>query len=151
MNRHLIALAWGIAVACTARGEVTVSEAWVRASLPQQAVTGAYMKITGDDERLRLVGVTTPVAGVAEIHEMRIENDIARMGRVDGIAIAPGEVLELRPGGYHVMLMDLHQPLPAGSEVVLELAFEGAGGAIHRVPVTATVRPLNTRAGGHHQ
>ena len=151
MYRYANAVMIGLVLSCTARAEVTVSDAWVRASLPQQRATGAFMKIHSDGERLRLVGASTAVAGVSEIHEMRIENDIARMGPVDGVEIAPGATVELRPGGYHVMLMDLHRALEAGTEVPLVLVFEGAGGEPRRVPVTASVKPLNTRVGGHRQ
>ncbi|MCB1895420.1 MAG: copper chaperone PCu(A)C [Zoogloeaceae bacterium] len=151
MNRYVNAIAIGLVVCGIARAEVTVSDAWVRASLPQQRATGAFMKIHSNGERLRLVGAESAVAGVAEIHEMRIENDIARMGPVAGVDIVPGATVELRPGGYHVMLMDLHRALEAGTEVPLVLVFEGAGGEPRRVPVTASVKPLNTRVGGHRQ
>ncbi|MCB1916724.1 MAG: copper chaperone PCu(A)C [Rhodocyclaceae bacterium] len=151
MKKQVMALALGWATAFAAGAEVTVSEAWVRASLPQQRATGAFMKIRSADERLRLVGAATGVAEVAEIHEMRIENDIVRMGRVGAVELVPGETLELRPGGYHVMLMGLHEPLAVGREVALELLFEGADGVVRRVPVTALVQPLNARPGSHHR
>ena len=73
------------------------------------------------------------------------------MGRVGAVELVPGETLELRPGGYHVMLMGLHEPLAVGREVALELLFEGADGVVRRVPVTALVQPLNARPGSHHR
>lgn len=120
-----------------------VEGAWVRSSVPGQHGTGGFMRITAR-EPMQLVGVATPVAGVAEIHEMKMEGDVMRMRAVEKIELAPGKALELKPGGYHLMLMDLKQALKKDSVIPLTLVFRNAAGARVQmqlqVPV-ATQRP----------
>jgi copper(I)-binding protein len=115
-----------------------VKDAWVRTAVPGQQGTGAFMKITAKDGA-RLVGASSPVAGVAEVHEMKMENDIMKMRAVPVLALPAGKTVELRPGGYHVMLMALKQPLPAGSTVPLTLVFRDDKGVESRVALTLPV------------
>jgi copper(I)-binding protein len=129
---------------------VDVRNAWVRQSVPGQSGTGAFMQLQAP-QGLRLVGVATPVAGVAEVHEMKMEGDVMRMRELkDGLALPARQTLELKPGGNHVMLMDLKQPLAKGSTVPLRLRFEDAKGLVSvrevQVPVGA---PEGAGAGGH--
>ncbi len=124
-----------------AHAEVSVSEAWVRASLPHQRATGAFMKISAGAHGARLVGARSTVAAVTEVHQMKLVDNIARMSRVEAVDVGPGQVLELKPGSYHIMLMELKAPVKVGDTVALELVFE-EGGSTHTVPVTATARPL---------
>ncbi|MCB1886235.1 MAG: copper chaperone PCu(A)C [Rhodocyclaceae bacterium] len=125
----------------TAQADITVSDAWVRASLPQQRATGAFMTISAGAHGARLVGARSTVAAVTEVHEMKLVDNIARMGRVEAVDVGPGQVVELKPGSYHIMLMELKQPVQVGDTVELELIFE-QGGATRSVPVTAVARPL---------
>ncbi len=106
---------------------VEASGAWVRAAVPGQSGTGAFMKLTAQTP-LKLVGVATPVAGVAEVHEMKLEGDTMKMRGVPALDLPARQVVELKPGGYHVMLMDLQQPIRAGGSVPLTLTFEDAKG-----------------------
>ena len=106
---------------------VNVQGAWARASVPGQSGTGAFMKLESASGA-RLVGVATPAAGVAQVHEMKMEGDTMRMRAVNGVDLPPRKVVELKPGGYHVMLMDLKQPMVAGSTLPLTLQFEDAKG-----------------------
>lgn len=122
----------------------------MRASLPHQRATGAFMRLSIAYGAARLVAAATPVAGVAEIHRMSMADNIARMERVEGVRLVAGEPVELSPGGYHLMLMDLREPLQAGRTVPITLEFELPDGSRRRVEVSATVRPLNAAAGMPH-
>lgn len=106
---------------------VEASGAWVRAAVPGQSGTGAFMKLTAQAP-LKLVGVATPVAGVAEVHEMKLEGDTMKMRGVPALDLPARQAVELKPGGYHVMLMDLQQPIRAGGSIPLTLTFEDAKG-----------------------
>jgi copper(I)-binding protein len=128
---------------------VDVSGAWARATVPGQKGTGAFMNITARDGA-RLVGVSSPVAGVAEVHEMKMDNDIMKMRAVPVLELPAGQAVQLKPGGYHVMLMDLKQGLPKGSTVPLTLRLQDAQGVetsqLVSVPVS-TVAPAGSMAG----
>ena len=124
----------------TATGQqpVQVTDAWVRATVPGQKGTGAFMKITAK-EGTRLVGVSTPVAGVAEVHEMKMENDVMKMRALPALDLPAGKTVELKSGGNHVMLMDLKQPLAKDSTVPLTLVFKNARGVESRVELKVPV------------
>ena len=132
----VIALALGIPAGLGAAkahdytvGELSIDHPWTRATPPQARAGGAYMMImnTGSAED-RLVGGTSPVAERVEIHEMSVENDIMRMREIEGgLAIPAGASVELKPGGYHVMLMGLKETLEEGQEIPLTLEFKEAG------------------------
>ncbi len=118
---------------------VEVRDAWVRTPVPGQKATGAFMKITAR-EGVKLVSVSTPVAGVAEVHEMKMDGDVMRMRAVqDGPDLRGGETVELKPGGYHVMLMDLKTALPQGSTIPLTLVFRDARGIESKVRLKVPV------------
>jgi copper(I)-binding protein len=130
-----------------------VQDAWVRASVPGQQSSGAYMRITAK-EPTQLVGVSTPVAGVAAVHEMKMEGDVMRMRPTGPIELPVGRAFELKPGSYHVMLQELKEPLAAGSSVPLTLVFRNARGVESRtelrVPVAAQP-PGGAAAAGEHK
>ena len=107
---------------------VKVEQSWARASVAGQSATGAFMKLTAR-EKMRLVGASSPAAGVVEVHEMKMDGSIMRMRPVEGVDLPAQRAVELKPGGYHVMLMDLKAPLAAGSSVPLTLKFKDAKGA----------------------
>lgn len=104
-----------------------VEGAWVRSSVAGQHGTGAFMKIT-PSQTTQLVGASTPVAGTAEVHEMKMEGDVMKMRAVPHLDLPAGRTTELKPGGYHIMLMDLKKPLAAGTSVPLTLTFRDAQG-----------------------
>ena len=98
-------------------------------------------------ENTRLVGVASPVAGVAEVHEMKMDNGVMKMRAVEGgLALPAGKAVELKPGGYHVMLMDLKAALPKGSTVPVTLLLKDAKGAESRVELQL---PVSTGAMAH--
>ena len=116
------------ALICTAfpvLAQVTVKDPWVRATVPQQMATGAFMQITSVQDA-RLVEVRSPVAGVVEVHEMTMDKDVMKMRALgNGLELPAGKTVELKPGGYHVMLMDLKQQMKAGDTVSVTLVVEG--------------------------
>jgi len=128
--------------ALPALAQVTVSAPWVRATVPAQKASGAFMTLTAA-RPARLVGVSSPVAGLVELHEMKMDSDMMRMRQVDALALPAGQSIVLQPGGYHLMLLDLKQPLKAGDKVPLTLEFEDAHKVRSKITVEAPVRPLN--------
>ncbi len=146
----LLALASAFAQAQTPE----VKDAWVRTAVPGQSGTGAFMTITAKDGA-KLVGASSPVAGVAEVHEMKMEGDVMRMRAVPALDLPAGKTVQLKPGGYHVMLMELKQALPKGSTVPLTLTFRDARGQESKLalklPVAATApgAAMPGHAGGH--
>lgn len=126
---------------------VHVQDAWVRPTVPGQSGTGAFMKLSAP-AGARLVGISTPVAGVAEVHEMKMEGDVMRMRAVPaGLDLAPRQTVELKPGGYHVMLLDLKQPIAKGSTVPMTLRFEDAKGAKSALELKLSVGAPDGAAG----
>ncbi len=111
----------------TAQAPVEVQQAWVRATVPGQKATGGFMQLTAR-EPLALVGVRSPAAGVAELHEMKMDGDVMRMRALPRLALPAGQPVRLAPGGHHLMLLDLKQPLAKDSQVSLTLVFEDARG-----------------------
>ncbi len=129
---------------------VKVDKAWARATVQGQKGTGAFMSITAT-EGTKLVGLTSPVAGVAEVHEMKMEGDVMKMRALPGgLDLPAGKTVELKPGGYHVMLMDLKAPLAKDSTVPMTLLFKNARGVESKVDITVPVS-LSAPAGqaGH--
>jgi copper(I)-binding protein len=107
---------------------VQVQGAWARATVPGQMASGAFMRLTAPTD-MRLKSVTTPVAGVAEVHEMRLDGDVMKMKALpNGLELPAGKTVELKPGGYHIMLMDLKQPLKKDSDIALTLVFVDSRG-----------------------
>jgi copper(I)-binding protein len=140
LSKHLIAAALTTVCAVSAFAQnVTVTDAWARATVQGQKATGAFMKITAKDNA-KLVGVSSPVAGVAEIHEMKMEKDIMKMAALpNGLDLPAGKAVELKPGGYHVMLMDLKAPLAKDTTVPVTLTFQDAKGAKSNVELKVQV------------
>ena len=134
---------------------VDVKDAWVRTSVQGQKATGAFMKITAK-EGSTLVGVASPVAGVAEVHEMKMDGDVMRMRALpNGLALPAGKTVALTPGGYHVMLMDLKATLPKDSTIPLTLTFKNAKGEQSqvelKVPVATTAPSAAAGAPAAHK
>ena len=106
---------------------VAVTQAWSRASTPNANTGAIYVTVTASQPD-RLTGVSTPVAATAEIHRSEMRNDVMEMRAVpDGLPITSGTPIHMAPGGYHIMLTGLMQPLKQGDHVPLTLRFEHAG------------------------
>jgi copper(I)-binding protein len=110
-------------------GTIQVGKPWMRATPKGAAVGGAYMTISNKGPAPdRLVGGSTAVAGRFEVHSMVTEQGVAKMRPAEGgLEIKPGETVELKPGSFHIMLMDLKGPIEKGQKVKGTLQFEKAG------------------------
>ncbi len=124
-----------------------VEGAWARSTVPGQQGTGAFMRLNAS-KPMQLVGVATPLAGTAEVHEMKMEGSIMRMRAVPHLDLPAGQTTELKPGGYHIMLLDLKQPLAPGSVVPLTLLFRDASGAQSKLDVKVPVAITAPGGGG---
>lgn len=121
---------------------VQVQGAWARATVPGQASGGAFMILMAP-AGARLEGVSTPAAGAAEIHEMVLQDNIMRMRPLAaGIDLPPGRPVELKPGGLHLMLLELKAPLVAGSVLPLVLHLRDRQGVTSRLELQVPVRAL---------
>lgn len=140
MRNLLTTLALLACTAAVAQTAVRVDEPWIRGTVPGQASTGAFMRLT-PSAHARLVAARSPVAGVVEIHEMAMDGEVMKMRQIPGLDLAGGRTMDLKPGGYHVMLMSLRQTLAGGQKVPLTLVFEDERGKRFEqeivVPVTA--------------
>lgn len=152
MKKHLAALIASIALASNAFAQITVTNPWVRATVPQQSASGAFMQIRSID-RARLLAVSSPVAASVQLHKMEMNGQMMKMREVDGIDLPAGEAVNLASGGYHVMLFGLKRQLKEGDVVPLSLVIERKKGKRETVAVNAPVKPL-TYAGAsapmHH-
>ncbi|MFZ2739492.1 MAG: copper chaperone PCu(A)C [Burkholderiaceae bacterium] len=127
---------------------VEIKEAWVRTSVQGQRATGAFMKITAKEDST-LVAVSSPVAGLTELHEMKMQADVMTMRAVvGGLNLPAGKTVELKPGGYHLMLMDLKTPLKKDSTVQLTLVFKDGKGVQSQLEIKLPVS-LGPPAGSH--
>ena len=137
-------LVCGSAYAQAGNPNVVIKDAWVRSTVPGQMGTGAFMKITAK-AGMKLVGVSSPIAGVAEVHEMKMDGDIMKMRAMPVLDLPAGKTVELKPGGYHVMLMDLKQPLMKDSKVPLTLMFKDAKGVQSKLELNVPVSAVAPR------
>ena len=155
-SKSLILAAFATVCATNAFAQnVTVSDAWARATVQGQKATGAFMKITAKDNA-KLIAASSPVAGVVEIHEMKMDKDVMRMSALpNGLELPAGKAVELKPGGYHVMLMDLKAPLAKDTTVPVTLTIQDAKGVKSKLELNIQVgmqAPMmqHQKQGEHH-
>lgn len=141
MRKTAVSILLFAALSTPAIAQVNVTNAWIRATVPQQKATGAFMSITSINGA-RLVEAKSPAAGIVEIHEMAMENNVMKMRAVPGLDLPAGKPVEFKPGGYHVMLMELKQQMKDGQTVPITLVVEGSDKKRSTVEVKAVVRPL---------
>lgn len=117
--KTLALLAFGLSTSMNGfAGDLVVAEAWARETPPGKSMTAAYGRLQNSgDKALVVTGVSAEVAAHSSLHETRIERDRTTMRPVSHLAIAPGEEVELAPGGMHVMLMKLDAPLVEGESI----------------------------------
>jgi len=154
MKRLLAGFASAVLFACTfaapmgaaeiKAGDLVITQTWSRATPTGAKVAGGYLTIdnkgTAPD---RLLGGSSDVAGKVEVHEMATVDGVMKMRHLEqGLTIEPGKTVKLAPGGYHVMLMDLKNPLKEGDKVPVTLEFEKAG----KVPVTLDVQAIGAQS-----
>jgi copper(I)-binding protein len=145
MYKKFLMLAAAGLISSAAFAQVTVSDPWIRATVPAQKTAGAFMQLRSS-KATRLVDVQTPVADRAEVHQMGMEGQTMRMQKVDGIDLPAGQTVNLASGGYHVMLFGLKQQLKDGEQVPLTLTFMGADKKRENVTVQVPVKPLTYTA-----
>ena len=141
MKYLLLSAAIGGFLSLGALAEVTVKDAWVRGTVPAQKSTGAFLTITSSEDA-KLLGASSKIAKTVEIHESGMKGDVMHMHAVDFVPLPAGKAVELKPGGYHVMMMGLTGRVKEGDKVPLTLIVEDGKGKRTRVEVQAAVRPL---------
>ncbi len=132
-----------------AQADVTVKESWVRGTTPAQKATGAFMEITSSDAA-SLLSASSPVAGVVEIHTMKMEDGVIKMRAIQKLDLPAGKGVKLQPGGNHVMLMDLKQQMKKGDVVPITLKVEGKDKTVQTIEIKAEVRDLAAPATMDH-
>ncbi len=130
-----------IALCSNVFAAVTATDAWVRGTVPAQKTTGAFLTLESSEDA-KLISVSTPAAKTVEIHESQQMSGMMHMHAVDAVPLPAGKRVELKPGGFHVMLVDLSKPLGEGDSVPLTLTIEDKNGKRSKVEVNAPVRPL---------
>lgn len=129
----------------------SVKDPWVRSTVARQKATSAYMEITAS-RTARLLEVSSEVAGIVEIHEMRMEKDVMRMRAIASLDLPAGQPVALQPGAYHIMLMDLKVQVKDGDKVPITLVFELRNGSRETAQITAIARSpqaSSSHGGGH--
>jgi periplasmic copper chaperone A len=128
-------------------GSLEIGHPWTRATPKGATVGGGYAKITNKGQTAdRLMAVSLTAAGKVEIHEMAMSGSMAQMRKLkNGLEIKPGATVELKPGSYHMMFMNLKQPLEKGQRIKGTLTFEKAGS----IDVEFAVEEAGTTAPGH--
>ena len=132
-----------------AQADVTVKESWVRGTTPAQKVTSAFMEITSS-EAAALLSASSPVAGVVEIHTMKMEDGVMKMRAIPKLDLPAGKSVKLTPSGNHIMLMDLKQQMKKGDVVPITLKVEGKDKKVQTIEIKAEVRDLATPATMDH-
>ncbi len=130
-----------------ASAQTAVKDPWVRGTVAQQKATGMFAQLTSASGG-KLVSASSPVAGVVEIHEMAMEGNVMKMRAIPGLDLPAGKAVDLKPGGYHVMLMDLKQQLKAGDTVPVTLVIDGKDGKRETVEVKAPVKQMAASSDG---
>ncbi|WP_373235644.1 copper chaperone PCu(A)C [Cohaesibacter celericrescens] len=108
-------------------GSITVSDAFARATAGKASSGGSFLTIKNDGEADRLLAASADVGVKTELHTHIHEGDVMKMRQVDSIELPAKTTVALKPGGYHVMMMQLKAPLKKGESFPLELTFEKAG------------------------
>ena len=126
---------------------ISIAKPWTRATAPGAAVGGGFATIRNSGKTAdRLVGASSPVAAGTELHQMAMVGDVMKMREVKSLIVPAGGALELKPGGYHMMLINLKAPLKQGDKVPVTLKFEKAG----EVKIELAVESLGAGAAGAH-
>ncbi len=129
---------------------VDVQGPWARATVQGQTASGAFMKLTSPTDAT-LISVASPVAGVVQVHEMKMDGNVMKMRQLEGGLVLPaGKPVELKPGGYHIMLMDLKVPLVKDTTIPLTLVLRDAKGNEIRTELKVPVAAAAPAEHMHH-
>ena len=135
----------GLCASAAFAADLEVANPWVRGTVAAQKATGAFMQLSSKGG-VSLVGVESPAANIVELHEMVMADNVMKMRAMPRLEVKPGQPLELKPGSYHVMLIDLKKPLAKGEIVPITLKVEGKDNKVESVEVKAEVRDLTAAA-----
>ena len=122
-----------------------IKSPWVRSTVEGQPATGAFMDISSTTG-ITVLSVSSPVAGIAEVHEMKMDEGVMKMRAVRQLAVSAGQTVQLAPGSYHIMLMSLKSTLKPGSVVPITITYQDKTGKKHKVEVKAEVRDMTATA-----
>jgi copper(I)-binding protein len=147
MIKKLFAMLACVALTSVAQAQVNVTAPWVRATVPVQKSTGAFMHLYSASGA-RLVGVSSPVAASVELHQMDMKGGMMQMRQVDGIDLPAGKGLNLANGSYHIMLMGLKHQLKVGETVDITLLVQGKDKKRGSITVKVPVKPLGFTSPG---
>lgn len=164
----LIAAAWlagaGGAIACPtehaapthtapasapAATAISITNSWVRGTVAGQKATGAFMQLRAPTDA-KLLGVSSTITPVVQLHTMHMDNGVMRMREIPSLDLPAGQTVELKPGSYHIMLMNLNAPLQKGQTIPLTLKLQSADGKLFEQTIEAPVRALTGRKNEHH-
>lgn len=129
-------------IAAQVSAQTVVDDAWVRATVPGQASTGAFMTVTASADS-KLLQIQSPVAAIVQIHQSSMKDDVMSMQEVTSVNLPAGQPVVMDPDGYHVMLINLVAQVKEGDKVPLTLVVEDAKGQKQTINVEATARALN--------
>ena len=139
----LMAFATSIQAQDAKVGAIKIENAYVRATAPGQPAAGAFMKIDNSGAADQLVSASSPAAGEVQLHQMSMEGNVMKMGQVKDITVPANGTVDLKPGGYHIMLMNIKAPLKVGETVPVKLKFAKAGEVEVKLPVNAVSSGMN--------
>jgi copper(I)-binding protein len=127
----VIVAAYGMVATAQAQtakvGSVQIENAYTRATVPGQQVAGGFMKIENQGAADQLISASSPVSGDVQLHEMTMDGNVMKMRQVKEVVVPAGATVELKPGGLHLMFMNIKAPLTAGDTVPVKLKFAKAG------------------------
>ena len=118
-------------------GSLQIESPYTRATVPGQKVAGGFMKIENKGAADQLLSASSPAAAEVQLHEMSMEGQVMKMRQVKEIAVPAGGAVELKPGGLHLMFINIKTPLTAGETVPVKLKFAKAGEVEVKMPVNA--------------
>jgi len=144
----IMSLLLGLVSAAAWSSDIEIKAPWVRGTVVGQQATGAFMELRSQGGSA-LVGASSPVAAITEVHEMKMEGTVMKMRPIARLDLPAGKPVKLLPGGYHVMLINLKQALKKGDTVPLTLQFEGPDKKISEMRMSAPVRDLTAAASEH--
>lgn len=139
----------GLTISAASLAQVKVNDAWVRATVGPQKVTGAFMQITSSSDS-KLVSAQADVAGRVEIHTMEMDKDVMKMREIPSLDLPANKTVELKPGSFHIMLFDLKNPVKDGDVVDLNLIVENKDKKRETIKVKAVAKAMNKAAPNAH-
>ncbi|WMW81905.1 copper chaperone PCu(A)C [Undibacterium cyanobacteriorum] len=143
LAQTIAAISITTAMSFTAHAQVAVKDAWVRATVGPQKVTGAFLQITATQDA-KLVAAQSDAAKKVELHTMEMDKDVMRMREIASLDLPAGKTVELKPGSYHIMLIDLNKPVKEGDTVAITLVIENKDKKRENIEVKATAKSLTS-------